>query len=379
MTTDPDVNPLILEGHKGNIPHLAISPDGTMLASGSVDKSICVWSIPEFKLLFTLEGHSHYVIRVAFSANNRFLYSGSFDGTIREWDLTTRHCIRIFPGTGSSIVAFTLASLRGLLVSADFDRILRIWDISSTTCLVSIADPQCKIHGMAITPDGKWLATGGDDHRIKIWQINDSGNLARCEHILTGSSGPIESITFSPEDNQIATTGDDSIIRLWSVNSGELLQIFPKRTDIVINTERHTGIVATVTFSSDGQYLISGGFDRTIRFWSIQNGTCVYRWTQPFGGIYCIAITPNQRWIAAGADDRRIKVWKSPLVDIFPRLINKIVYNLPLTALDCSFPYFAQYAEKFRSYIRANLTETGKKVEELITKAEKLPYSQLLR
>jgi WD40 repeat protein len=64
-----------------------MSPDGTLLVSGSDDKTIKLWSLPEGKLLNTLEGHSDWVRSVTISPDGTLLASGSYDKTVRLWTL----------------------------------------------------------------------------------------------------------------------------------------------------------------------------------------------------------------------------------------------------------------------------------------------------
>jgi WD40 repeat protein len=76
-----------LEGHADGITGLAFSFDGTILASGSRDKTIKLWSVAEGKLLRTLAAHTNYVNGIAFSPSGDLLASGSEDGTVRLWGL----------------------------------------------------------------------------------------------------------------------------------------------------------------------------------------------------------------------------------------------------------------------------------------------------
>lgn len=76
-----------LQGHTMGASHLAVSPDGRILASGSMDKTIRLWSLPDGKLLQTLEGHTGQINDLAFRQDGGLLVSGSGDATIRLWKL----------------------------------------------------------------------------------------------------------------------------------------------------------------------------------------------------------------------------------------------------------------------------------------------------
>jgi WD40 repeat protein len=78
-----------LEGHNGGVNSVAISPDGTKIASGSYDKTIRLWSVKsQAPIGKPLQGHS-YVTSVAFSHDGAFIVSGFADGIIQLWNVET--------------------------------------------------------------------------------------------------------------------------------------------------------------------------------------------------------------------------------------------------------------------------------------------------
>ncbi|MBE9003796.1 hypothetical protein IQ259_01805 [Fortiea sp. LEGE XX443] len=106
------------------------------------------------------------------------------------------------------------------------------------------------IYSLALSPDGKLLATGDMDGQIHLWQMADRKNLL----IFKGHEGWVWTVAFSPDGQTLASGGHDGLIKLWNIQTGDCLKTLDK----------HTGIVWSVSFSPDGQTLASGSQDTLI-------------------------------------------------------------------------------------------------------------------
>src|SRR5262245_108612 len=98
------------------------------------------------------------------------------------------------------------------------------------------------VHCVAVSPDGKLLATAGFDNTAKIWEINPAGTLKE-KKVLTGHTGPVYAVAFHPKDNKlIATASQDKTGRIWDLAEGKMK----------VELKGHTDIVDTIAFSPDG-------------------------------------------------------------------------------------------------------------------------------
>lgn len=157
------------------------------------------------------------------------------------------------------------------------------------------------VHWVAVSPDGKLLATAGFDNTAKIWDINPDGAL-KSKKVLTGHTAPVYAITFHPTDPKIvATASQDKTAKIWDIVEGK-----PK-----VELKGHTDIVDTIAFSPDGKLLATAGADKSVRLWNPADGKEIKNLGAHDGSVYSVAFSPDGKLLAsAGAGkDNLVKVW----------------------------------------------------------------------
>ncbi len=143
--------------------------------------------------------------------------------------------------------------------------------------------------------DGTKLAAGGKDQLITVWDFKNKTVLYR----LKGHKGYIMKVEFSPDDKLIASASYDKTIKLWDAATGALKYTL----------EGHTNKVNTLDFSPNGERLASGSGDKTVKIWNVKNGSLFLSIPAHDGWVRSVAYSPDGSLIASAGDDRKIHIW----------------------------------------------------------------------
>ncbi len=147
----------------------------------------------------------------------------------------------------------------------------------------------------AVSPDGRLIASGGDDSPIIIWDLATGAEVK----ILRGHAGQVCSLAFSPDGKRIVSGSVDKTIRVWNVTSGRELIIL----------RGHDDTVRSVACSPDGKRIASSSEDHTIRIWDAETGAELNVLRGGKKGASSVSFSPDSRRIASAGWDGAMKLW----------------------------------------------------------------------
>jgi WD40 repeat protein len=134
-------------------------------------------------------------------------------------------------------------------------------------------------------------------------EIGGLGTWWAIQNVLEGHSRPVAAVAFSPDGNRIVSGSFDNSIRVWDAETGEVV------AGPFID---QSGSVTSVAFSPDGKRIVSGSYGKTILVWDAGTGEVV---VGPFKGhsrvVWSVAFSPDGNWIVSGSGDSTIRVWNA--------------------------------------------------------------------
>jgi WD40 repeat protein/DNA-binding SARP family transcriptional activator len=293
-----------LAGHSGLVYDVSFSADGSRVVTSSDDHTARVWTIDPIGEKPTLGTGLDPMWNVAFSpVSSTILATTASKGEVTIWDSATGARIRDLVGHTGDVqgVAFSPDGKR--LATAGEDRTARIWDVATGSQILLLTGhvaPETPaffpgVLDVAFSPDGARLATVGDDGTARIWDSTTGRQLLK----LTGHDGPVGGVVFSPDGSRLATSGWDGIAIVWNAATGERL----------LTLTGHDWIVRRITFSPDGTKIATASFDGTARIWDAATGSPVATLTGHTALVFGIAFSPDGAHVATASSDKTVKIW----------------------------------------------------------------------
>jgi tRNA A-37 threonylcarbamoyl transferase component Bud32 len=212
LASGKELPPLLRQN--GAVRRAPISPDDLTVAVANGTQGVELWDLPARRLRETLPGHSGSIMAITFSPDGTTLATGDTSGRIRLWDPAGGAERASFEGDplGVRAVAFTPDG-QTLVSAGSGGKDVKLWDVSSEKQVGELGGYDTIVLSLALSPDGRLLATGSRDGTLKLWDLASQTALAT---LLPHQAG-ILSVAFSPDGQTLATAGEDRLVKLWDV------------------------------------------------------------------------------------------------------------------------------------------------------------------
>ncbi|XP_077165751.1 WD repeat-containing protein 88 isoform X3 [Paroedura picta] len=283
-----------------------------------------------------LKGHSDAVTSCHFCFDDTKIISGSCDGTVQLWDVSQRVPIQTFKQENvGPISECCLSPDHRRLITASYDKTLKAWDTETGKVLglfhcqlmkrnlkprlwqsSSKEHHRSTVRRCRFDPHNQRIATVSSDMSIKFWDIIAQSTTITVEKAHTNA---ISDCSFSLDGHYLCTAGWDEVLKLWDVRTGEFRSHGP-----MVLEQGHIGIVGCCIFSKDASLLVSGGFDKTVVIWDL---TQAYKKISLKGHDHWVtdaAVSSNKKLIVTSSKDCTLRLWDIENANEIPMVIQAI-------------------------------------------------------
>lgn len=246
-----------LKGHKTRVYSIAFSPDGGLLASGSIDGTIILWDTKSWGIHRKIKIRA--VSALAFSIDGTMLAVASYDDIAKRFpivilDTNTWKVSKTIAGHKSIVMSLAFSSNNLTIASGSGDNTIKLWNIKSNKMTRHFKGHPDEIMSLEYSPDGKILASCGDANTIKLWNTK-TGKCIRTHNV----SHPC--IAFLPDSHAYAI-GSNATVDIMNTKTGRLIQQYK---------QPNYGRISNLSYSQDTRTLAMCGIrgaQRTAVNWS---------------------------------------------------------------------------------------------------------------
>ncbi|MBX7166286.1 MAG: serine/threonine protein kinase [Pirellulales bacterium] len=345
-------------GHAGLIYALADVPRADMLVTAGRDHTLRIWDSTPEAFDQSIVAHDERVIALDFTPDSSQFVSSSVSGQVRQWRTADGSLSadrgKLSHGDGPLAVS---PDGRSLAVRVD-ERTVGLYDLATGAARFTLPTQRDPVTCLAFSPDGRLLASGGGDARtlwpgeptdLRVWDWQSKTGV----HQLAGNRRLVRCLAFSRDGRWLATGGFDRLLALWDMTSGQQVAKFdihdafnvmccafspngdklafgthdgtlwiadPRRPESLQAISGQDGTLWALAYSPDGRTLAAAFGQHandpselaTIKLWNTATTELTLRLTSQGTPPSTLAFAPNGETLGAGMHDGTIHLWRAP-------------------------------------------------------------------
>jgi WD40 repeat protein/tetratricopeptide (TPR) repeat protein/tRNA A-37 threonylcarbamoyl transferase component Bud32 len=343
--------------HDESVNETRYSPDGRRVLTAGDDGKIYLWDSETGQEALPPLNAGSPIDFAIFSPDGRRVAAACHDGTVRLWDIGVALDVRKLPDALHKSAALTIGASSdipcvlnpgGKLYWIDFSpdgsqlvtasgKTARVWHTATGKPVPGDLQHNAAVNVALFSPNGRWLATAGDDGLIHLWDAA----TRQASPVVFSHDRAVLCLAFSPDSKRIASGSADSTAQVWSIADGSpvgprlrhrahVLHVefspFGKRLltsneggaamiwrvadgEPLVEPMRHTSVIRWAIFSPDGCRVATAGDDNSARVWSASSGAPLTPPLRGNGSMNRVAFSPDGRYVAAASDDGTVRLW----------------------------------------------------------------------
>lgn len=243
-----------LQGLPGKVNSVQFTTDGKWMITASGTTGLfgqaAIWDVATGKKLQEFSGHKDVLYAAQISPDKKWLATGSYDHNILLWDVATGKQVRALTGHNGAIFDLAFSPDSSTLASASADSTVKVWQVSTGQRLDTLSQPLKEQYSVIFSPDGNFILAAGADNRIRKWRLisRTSAKINPLIYARFAHESPVTQIALSPDGKLLASISDDQSLKIW--DAGQLVLLNVK--------ENLPALPTSVVFSPDSKETLVG-------------------------------------------------------------------------------------------------------------------------
>lgn len=272
---------------------IAVNKEGTLLAIGTGQGEILVWSISDEKYIARWKGHEEWVFDLAFDEKSERLISGGGDNYTKFWSIDSWKRVSEFLDHQDDVHGVALTANGQTLITGGDDTLVYVRDLS-TDEITGLKGHEAQVTSVLLSIDGKTAYSSSRDQTIRVWDIEKLKEVA----VLKGHDEDVLHLALDRSGKYLASASYDGTVRVWSTTSLETIQTL-KVPDVWM---------LAVEFSEDASMVFTGSTDFHVRAFDRESQKELWK-SKTVSDVSDLALSPDGKQLIASSSANGIFIY----------------------------------------------------------------------